>query len=331
MLLLSTPIYAQSNDVFTFSPRAGSPAGGDVIEFTSMKVDWRCCGTPQVTFGGIASPQVTVVSGTVMRAVTPPHAEDVVEVAVRLGTDTFKSSFGFGYIRPREELLIPIALDIPGAHGARWMTDVWVYNDSDETINLFPEVCNFIGAIFPCQQKMLVAGHGALQLPIAARRNPDDPGFYLFPPTDVASRLHFSIRVHNVAQPDDIGFEVPVARTTDFRKGRLDILNVPVSDRFRSLIRIYDQMRSLVASVTVRAYDMNGGAVLAQRQLTQFLPTDGPARATLLLHDFLSAPELRGHGPLRIEIEESDPNASLWAMLTLTDNTNEHVTVLTSQ
>ena len=87
----------------------------------------------------------------------------------------------------------------------------------------------------------------------------------------------------------------------------------------------------MVATVTVRAYDMNSGAFLAQRQLAEFLPTDAPARSTLLLHDFLSASELRGHSSVRIEIEERDPNASLWAMLTLTDNTNERVTVLTSQ
>ncbi len=294
-------------------------------------LDWRCCGTPQVLFGGVASPQVTVVSATLMRAVTPPHVEEIVAVEVRLASQSYKSFFPFGYARPREELLIPVAIDIRGAHGARWMTDVWVFNDSDETINLFPEVCSFIGLIIPCGQKMLVAGHGALQLPIAARRSADDPGIYLFPPSDVAGRLHFSIRVHNLAQPDDIGFEIPVARSTDFRKGRLDLVNVPVSDRFRSLIRIYDQMRSMAANITVRAYDMSTGILLAQRQLALFLPTDTALRGTLFLHDFLSAPELRGHGSVRIEIEEADPNASLWALLTLTDNTNERVTVLTSQ
>jgi len=108
-------------------------------------------------------------------------------------------------------------------------------------------------------------------------------------------------------------------------------LNVPVSDRFRSLLRIYDEMRSLVAGVTVRAFDMNTGAFLAQRQLSQFLPTDGPSRTTLLLHDFLAAPELRGRRSVRVEIEEANPNASLWAMLTLTDITSDRVTVLTSQ
>jgi hypothetical protein len=294
-------------------------------------LDWRCCGMPQVLFGGVASPQVTVVGATLMKAVTPPHAEGAVAVEVRLGAQTLTTFVQFGYLRPREWLLIPVALDIPGAHGVRWTTDIWVFNDSDETINLFPEVCSFIGSVFPCENKMLVAGHGALQLPIAARRNADDPGLYLFPPVDTAGRLHFSIRVHNAAQRDDIGFEVPVARSTDFRKGRLDIVNVPVSDRFRSLLRIYDEMRTLVSSVTVRAFDMNTGAFLAQRKLSQFLPTDGPSRATLLLHDFLAAPELRGHASVRIEIEEADLNASLWALLTLTDNTNERVTVLTSQ
>jgi len=294
-------------------------------------LDWRCCWTPQVLFGGVASPQVTVISAMVMRAVTPPHSEGAVAVEVRLGAQAYTTFFQFGYARPREELLIPVALDVRGANGSRWMTDVWVFNDSDETVNLFPEVCGFLGAVFPCGNKMLVAGHGALQLPIAARRNPDDPGMYLFPPIDVAGRLHFGVRVHNAAQPGDIGFDVPVARRTDFRKGRLQIVNVPVSDRFRSLLRIYDEMNSLHSRVTVRAYDMTTGGFLVQRVLEQFLPTDGPARATLLLHDFLSAPELRGRGSVRVEIEEVDPNASLWAMLTLTDNTNDRVTVLTSQ
>jgi hypothetical protein len=90
-------------------------------------------------------------------------------------------------------------------------------------------------------------------------------------------------------------------------------------------------MNILQAGVTIRAYDMGTGAFLAQRRLEQFLPSDTPLRATLLLHDFLSIPEMRGHQSVRLEIEEDDPNASLWSMLTLTENATQRVTVLTSQ
>jgi hypothetical protein len=45
-----------------------------VVEFTTSMLDWRRFGTPQVLFGGVASPQVTVISSIVMRAVTPAHA-----------------------------------------------------------------------------------------------------------------------------------------------------------------------------------------------------------------------------------------------------------------
>jgi hypothetical protein len=266
-----------------------------------------------------------------MKAVTPPHAEGAVPVEVRLLGQTYGTFFLFGYWRGRETLLIPVAVDILGAFGSRWTSDVWVFNDTDEATNLFPEVCTFIGAVYPCGNRMMVAAHGALRLPLAARREANNPELYLSPLTDILARLHFSVRVRDLANPEDVGVEIPIARRSDFRRGRLELLNVPVSDRFRSLLRIYDEMNFLNAGVTVRAYDMGTGTFLAQRKLVQFLPTDGPVRATLLLHDFLGIPEVRGHQSVRLEIEEDDPNASLWAMLTLTENATQRVTVLTSQ
>jgi len=327
-LVFATVLAAE--DAFNFYPNYGPLAGGTDVKFTTTRLDWRF-GTAQVFFGGVTSPTVTVVSATEMHAVTPPHSEAAADVEVRLGDKSYSSFFKFGYVRPRDPLLVPIAASFPGAFGTRWTTDAWVFNDSGEGTNLFSEVCVSLGAVFPCGERAIVPAHGALQLELAARREPNFPQLYLNPPNDVASRLHFSVRVRDASRPDDIGTQIPVARRSDFRKGRLELLNVPVNGGLRSLLRIYDEMLTLHAGVTVRAFDMENNALLAQRRLEEFLPTDNPARTTLLLYDFLGTPEVRSRSSIRIEIEEDDPNAALWALLTLTDNVTQRVTVITSQ
>ena len=114
-----------ANEPFSFDPRIGSPAGGDAVRFTSASIDFACCGTPQVLFGGIPSPRVTVLNASTLTATTPPHAEGVVDVQVRADGKTYTTFFQFGYARAREQILIPVAVDIPG-----WTTEIQVFNDT---------------------------------------------------------------------------------------------------------------------------------------------------------------------------------------------------------
>ncbi len=332
LVLALTPsdIHAQSTEAFSFFPNFGPLAGGTTVEFRTSSLDWRF-GTPQVFFGGVASPRVTVISATEMRAVTPPHAEAAVDVEVRLGGKSYGSFFKFGYVRPRDPLLLPVAASFPGAFGARWTTDIWVFNDSDEATNLFPEVCVSLGAIFPCGEGIIAPAHGALRLELAARRDGRFPQLYLNPPNDVASRLHFSVRVRDASRSDDIGTQIPIARRSDFRKGKLELLNVPVRDGFRALLRVYDETLFNHAGITVRAFDMESGAFLTQRRLEEILPTDNPLRMSFSVGDLLTDPQVSGHASVRVEVEEDDRNASLWALLTLTDNATQRITIFTSQ
>ena len=250
---------------------------------------------------------------------------------MRLGDKSYTTFFKFAFIRPRDPLLIPIAGSFPGAYGTRWTTDVWVFNDSDEPTNLFAEVCMNLGAFFPCGNRAIVPAHGALALELGGQRDARSPQLYLNPPNDVAGRLHFSVRVHDLSRPDEIGTQIPIVRRSDFRTGRVELMNVPVNDGFRGLLRIYDEMRFLRAAVTVRAFAMQSGTLLAERKLEQSLPTDNPLRWTFIVGDLLSDAQVRAHASIRIEIEEADPDASLWALLTLTDNATQRITVVTSE
>lgn len=328
LLLVAATTQAQDASFF-FDPTIGSPAGGDVIRFVANPpIDFRCagCGPPQVFFGGIASPAVTVIDSRTFTAVTPPHAEGVVDVTMNFAGASYTTPRKFGYARARDPLLVPVAIETPGAFGTRWTTDIFVYNDSDEAVNLLPEVCFFIGAAFPCGDALIVPAHTSMQVP--PRGNSYAPEMYLNPPNDVRDRLHFNVRVRNAANPNDLGVEIPIVLSSGFRSERVVLPNVPVNSRFRSLLRVYNQ--NSFDSIAVRIYDARSGVLLTRRDTgLRPVPTDTPLRFSFGFFDLLNDPALTGHDTVRIEIEE--PGALLWAMLTLTENATQRVTVLTSQ
>jgi hypothetical protein len=321
-LLITAPVTAQ--EAFFFDPNSASPSGGDVIRFVANDpaLDFRS-GNPEVFFDGIAAMNVIVVDAHTLTAVAPPHAEGVVRVALRLNGMTYTTERNFGYARFRYPILIPVANETAGAFGARWTTDIWVYNDSDEPVNVFPEVCFFIGAVFPCGESLIVAPHGSARVPPRGF-----PEMYLFPPNDVRDRLHFNVRVRDASR-SDAGTEIPIVPVSQYRDRRVVLVNVPVNDRLRSMLRIYDQEIVAGNSIGVRVFDAATGTLLTQRDTGfRLTPTDTPNRFSVAFFDLLSDPAVRGHDTVRIEIEEQD--ASLWAMLTLTD-ADQHVTILTSQ
>ena len=319
MLLIAVPAAAQ--DRFSFYPNSGSPSGGDTVTITTFGVSVDA--TAQVFFGGIPAGNVTVVDSHTLSAVTPAHSEGAVNVELLVDGVTYTTFQRFGYVRSRLPILVPVAIETAGAFGARWTTDIWVYNDSDEAVNVFPEVCFFIGAAFPCDQSLIVPPHGSARVPPRGF-----PEMYLFPPNDVRDRLHFNVRVRDASR-SDAGTEIPIVPLSQYRDRRVVLVNVPVNDRLRSVLRIYDQESVAGNSIGVRVFDATSGALLTQRD-TGFrsIPTDTPNRFSVAFFDLLNDPAVRGHDTVRIEIEEQD--ASLWAMLTLTD-ANQHVTVLTSQ
>ena len=320
-VLLWIAIPAAAQDPFSFYPTYGSPSGGDTISITTFGVSADT--TSQVFFGGLPAAKVTVVDSHTLTAVTPAHSEGAVDVKLQIDGATYTTFRKFGYVRARDAILVPVANETAGAFGARWTTDIWVYNDSDEAVNVFPEVCFFLGAAFPCDQSLIVAPHGSARVPPHGF-----PEMYLFPPNDVRDRLHFNVRVRDASR-NDAGTEIPIVPLSQYRDGRVVLLNVPVSDRFRSVLRVYDQEFVAGNSIGVRVYDATTGALLLQRDTgLRPTPTDSPNRFSVAFFDLLSDPAVRGHDTVRIEIGEA--NATLWAMLTLTD-ANQHVTVLTSQ
>lgn len=311
--------------LFTFFPNSGSVAGGETVQITAAdaSIDFTT-GTPEVTFGGVPATSVAVVDSKHLNVQTPPHAEGAVRVTLHINGTTSTSDSYFGFLRARETLLIPVATETGGAFGARWTTDIWVYNDAGEAVSLTPDICFSLGSFFPCTSALVVEPHAALKIAPVGH-----PEMYLTPPNDVRDKLHFGVRVRDASR-DEAETEIPIVPLSSYRSARVVLVNVPVSDRMRSVLRVYDSPRLVGSAVTVRIFDTTTGSLLTTRMSDRnFAPTDNPILFTATFFDLLDDPAVRGHASVRIEIEDLD--ASLWAMLTLTDNTTQHVTVLTSQ
>src|SRR5262249_53397553 len=101
LLLVATAVHAQDSSFF-FVPSYGSTAGGSVIRFVFYQTLF---GSPRVLFDGVESPLIKVIDAKSFTAVTPPHAEGIVDVTVMLSTASFSTPRKFGYERPREPLL----------------------------------------------------------------------------------------------------------------------------------------------------------------------------------------------------------------------------------
>jgi hypothetical protein len=283
---------------------------------------------PQVFFGGVPSPRVTLDPFTV-KAVAPAHATGIVDVTMIDGDVVLRSVRPFAYEPILEEILIPIAYPpISANFGTRWVSDVSVYNDSDDTVPIDPELCftPLIELWADCSQgARRVAPHASMRIePYFASAN--YPWMLLYPPAEHAARLHFTVRLRETSRDaEGPGIEIPIVRSRDFQQTQVLLPFVPVNVHFRSTLRVYT--RSL--GVTVRVKDNATGELLKELTILRSFPTDVDTFGTVTIPGLLEAAEVRSHERVRIEVEcGGDP---VWALLTLTDNESQRVQIFTPQ
>ena len=325
--LVVTVLFAQAvHAQFFVSPSMGSQSGGDTVVLiaTDPGIDFTRS-RPTVRFGGVTAPSVTIIDAKRLRVVTPPHGEGVVDVELKVRPVRYESERKFGFVQPRDPILVP---SLDAASGVPWSREVWVHNSGSEAVNLMPEVCSFIGLVSACSTRLIVPAGASVSVPPLFHGNRYFET-YLYPPTEQRSSLHFSVRARVAGNSADAGTELPVAMPSDFRDGKLVLLNVPVNDRVSAVLDVYDEHRSYGGTMQVRVYDSTSGELLTTRKMERRFPTDSPARGRASFADLLSDPVVRSRENVRIEVEV--PNAMLWAMLTLTDSQAQRMTVITSQ
>jgi hypothetical protein len=322
LILIATAAAGQTGNLWC-NPNYSVPEGG--AEITIRPNNYHQFKAPQVYFGVVPSPRVTVVNSDSIKAVAPAHAVGVVDVTV-IDTDAILHTYSpFAFKPVLDQIIIPIAYQpIEANYGTRWASEISVFNDSDETVPIDPEVCD-IFFWFDCSQgARRVPPHSSMRIePWSTQAR--YPELILRPPADHADNLHFTVRLRETSRdPDGPGTEIPVLRSRDFQQKQVWLTSIPTSTRFRSTLRVYTRWYA----VTVRVKDNATGELLKEWSIPRFYPTDSDPFGTVTIPGLLEAAEVRSHEKVRIEVEAGSP---VWALLTLTDNESQRVQIFTPQ
>ena len=289
------------------------------------------CPPPVITFDGVAATNVEVINAVEFRARTPAHASGAAEVRISSGEFTRVSRAGFRYYDRSEaplesmfeRVLIPVAFSGPGAHGSQWTTELSVLNRSPYAVSLFHPLAT---------GDPIAAGH-PLRIPLSGSAG----GRLLFVPRESIGTMAFNLLVRDTSrQSEDWGTEVPVVREADFSTDAVELLNVPVDPRFRLTLRVYG-VDSAPGDALITVYSMETGnaySVPKSFPLVSAAPcapaipcaSDDPAFALI---DVLSEmPGLPASGRIGIRIQATYAAQPIWAFVTVTNNTTQHVTVI---
>jgi hypothetical protein len=321
LTLLTSAAFGQSSDIY-FYPGYAPPEGGTEVHIVangSLRFT-----APQVFFGDVPATRVTLVSSTLITAIAPAHTVGFVSVTVHDNGATLSSPSQFAFAPVLEEILIPVALLPTGAsYGTRWVSEISVYNDSDDTVPLDPELCSFLGRPYDCSQSVRrVPAHATMVLDPVAYRDT----MLVHPPADHAARLHFNVRLRETSRdPDGPGIEIPVVRGQELEQRQVWLPSIPTSARFRATLRVLTRSYS----VTVRLKDEASETVLYEWEIPHPTPTDSDPFGTVTLNDLLTSSAVRARARVRVEVEAH--GIPVWALLTLTDNETQRVQIFTPQ
>ena len=347
-LLLSFGAFAQAPVVESITPNRGPASGGTSVTITGtdLSTPIACllpC-PPQVVFGGIVVDAVEI-SDQKLTVTTPAHPPEVVDVTIALpGRPTTVVEDGFTFLAgPEDEYelaLLPIYFDgtVPGAYGTQWATDLWIHNGGANAVFIADRICPpelVCPPVFP-----LTLGID----PGRSLHNPRDffrttrsnPSLLLYVSKNGAEEVSMSLRVADTSRNAlNGGTELPVIRRDELLTRTAQLLNVPLDNRtFRLLLRLYDVTYS-EAEFAVRIHPASEEPVQAVygTTITAKTPRLGSFRGeaayaeldiTHLLHTRLGWPEIA-----RIEVQPLTPGSRYWAVVSLTNNETQLVTLVT--
>lgn len=230
-----------------------------------------------------------------------------------------------------ERILIPVFWAGAGAHGSIWTTDVWFRNENlygvlstDQTIG----ICTSL--ISPCPYFPLDHDY---TLRLEGQRGPHFPsGLQLFVPRGSAAGLHATALVRDLTrQSEAIGTELPIVYDDDFFSGPFSLVRVPVSDDYRTALRIYGTGGGTVRLVIYAIDEGNSEQAFVSQEMNLQGSNDPRVPPSIVIPDLAAQfPRLREieSGMVRIYLRSAD---RLWAFASVTNNSTQHVTNIRPQ
>ncbi|HEX9459913.1 MAG TPA: hypothetical protein VGA84_12240 [Thermoanaerobaculia bacterium] len=224
-------------------------------------------------------------------------------------------------------VLVPIvATGASGAFDSLWTSEVVAFNSSADPVSiLYPHSCVGTCGVPGTVLHAFEAGDLAILTGSAV------PAAFIYVPNESVDAIEFGLRVRDVSrQTDSWGTEVPVVRESRAFQRPFDLLNVPLPSRFRQTLRVYDFEDKSGSGVSVQFYDMVTGRLLKDFQLAM-LPrsNDTFTPAYVQLDQFGQAAELAGIDRIRVRISPTNATQRLWAMVSVTNNVTQELTMIT--
>lgn len=352
LLLLVFPVVAsaQAPEVTSINPQSGPASGGTEVVILGSNFDTKVqcivpC-PPTVTFGDVT---VTVREESRHRlaVITPAHAPGTVDVTVSVTGETpvvVKNGFTFigGPQADYELVLLPVYIDgtIEGAHGTLWRTDLWIRNSGSETVQIAPWPCAPAEPCLPVipTRYALAPNRSLHNLPPFFTPPAGNPSRLLYVSRPGSADVSFGLRFADVSRSAlNAGAEVPVVRENETLRRDAQLLNVPMTDRARVMLRIYDvayttsQFRVTfhrqnetdeppIHSVTLSPSTTESGDFRSKAAYVQFDVTE------LLQLDDRKWPQA-----VRIEVAPLTPGSRYWAFASITNNSTQLTTLVTPQ
>jgi len=228
-----------------------------------------------------------------------------------------------------DRLLLPVATEREwlGGYGSRWVSDIWVHNESSRPIQLYVD-CKLLCPAF------VVEPHSSAHAPgILYPIEPSNPGVFMLVEPGGSEGLKASLRIQDVSrQALTWGTEVPVIRERDMVVGKtIHLLDVPIDIRFRQALRVYST-RAEVSQVTLRIFPLlpDGTSASVIEEVLTLSPASDLFPGYSQRIDFLSLwPQLSIYSVVRLELIPNDETAPFWAFVSTTNNETQHVTLST--
>lgn len=304
----------------------------------------------RVFVGGIEA-TVTSITPTEIRVLVLPSLTstprengraDVRVVIEGKGEATLPSAFEFRLdafpgMQNYTPIIVPFTSEqTRGANGSIWTSEFTAFNSSHVPATM-------LGVAFADPRFLSPPQSQTATLPPRATRtiplfNGQGTGAFLYVPNPLVNAIKMSERVRDVSQTaTSWGTEVPVLRYDDM-KTFVTLIDIPTDPRYRATLRIYHWAvgAGLPARVEVYASD----AVEPVEMFETTSQRGGAAEDDFLAYPSyvqldLLTPKIRASGPtIRVEIDNltgivSPPLPSIWAMVSITNNETQQVTIVT--
>jgi hypothetical protein len=221
-----------------------------------------------------------------------------------------------------------------GEFGSSWLTTFVVRNNATVPAYFRPLPCVFEA----CPPGAQVPPQTSFEPP--AGSVPYDGGALFYVQKDVAALFSYDLHTRDTSrQSSDAGVEIPVVREGDARTTTIVLPNVRLDALFRPRLRIYDIDAVEGRSVRVVFFAVNGTEPLASVIVSLVSPTPrsgadvyprepGFAYVANWTDRF---PALQNVSAVRIEIVPLTSGMRFWAFVTITNNTTQHVTIISPQ